>query len=107
MNRPWFVFLLWGLELAVLCLLGVFVFAFPDVQSPLLLGGAAVTMAVISAYIAARGLGQTRTGPEVLPDLSPPTALLGIAVVLLVVSAELGRWLTLIACGLIGLALGG
>jgi hypothetical protein len=107
LNKPWFVFLLWGLELAVLCVLGLFVFVFRGPESPLLLGGSALTFFLLSAFIAARGLGQPYRGPEAIPDVSPPTALLGVAVVLLAVSADLGPWLTLIAAGLIGLALGG
>jgi hypothetical protein len=100
-NRPSFVFLLWGLELGALTLVGIFIIGFKGIQSPLLLGGSAATFVVLAGYLALRrDTLDPLTEPRAVPDLSLATVWLGIAIVLLAVSVELGLWLALISAGM-------
>jgi xanthine/uracil/vitamin C permease (AzgA family) len=100
-NRPSFVFLLWGLELAALTLVGILIIGFEGIQSPLLLGGSAATFVVLAGYLALRrDAADPLTEPRAVPDLSLATVWLGIAGVLLAVSVELGLWLALISAGM-------
>jgi hypothetical protein len=102
MNRPAFVFLLWGLELAVLALVGLFLFDFDSVEPPVLLGGAAATFVVLAGYITGRRVGAERPEePSPSPDVSPVTAWLAVSLLLLAVSVELGPWLALISAGML------
>src|SRR4051794_38503180 len=101
MNRPAFVFLLWGLELAALTLVGIAIFGF-GTEPPLLLGGAAATSVAIAGYLAARRVDARRPEePLPSPDLSPAAVWLALSVVLLAVGAELGLWLALISAGML------
>lgn len=98
------VVMLWGCFLAVLITGGVLAFDV-DVETPALLGGAAVLMLAggFTLVIA-------RPGPvevDVAPESSPPTAWLGVSLALLGLSAVLGLWLTLIAAGMCGAGIGG
>jgi len=73
----------------------------------LLLGGAALGVALLGLLVAAL---RRRGDPDALrtvPDLSPPAALAAVAVAGLVVGTELGSWLLLIAAGLLVVALAG
>jgi len=95
---------LWGSFLALLTLLGLIAFDV-DVETPALLGGAAIVAVVAGcALVLIRPAAVT---VEVAPEISPPTAWLGLSVALLALSAVLGFWLTLIAAGMCGAGIGG
>jgi hypothetical protein len=102
MERPAFVFLLWGVELAALTLIGVLVFGFDSIEPPALLGGAAATFVVLAGYLAVRrsDAGRARE-PRPSPELSPMAAWLAVSLVLLALSPELGLWLALISAGML------
>jgi hypothetical protein len=98
------VAVLWGIFLALLTALGLIAFDV-DVETPALLGGAALRMLIAGAALV---LGRPPlVAVEVAPEVSPPTAWLAISLALLAVSAVLGFWLTLIAAGMCGAGIGG
>jgi hypothetical protein len=98
------VAILWGIFLALLTALGLIAFDV-DVETPALLGGAALLMLVAGAALALAR--PPLVAGEIAPEISPPTAWLAISVALLAASAVLGFWLTLIAAGMCGAGIGG
>ena len=102
--RPGLVAMLWGSFLAILIGAGVIAFEL-DVETPALLGGAALFM--LAAGFAVAIARPEPVGVEVAPETSPPTAWLGVSLALLALSAVLGLWLTWIAAGMCGAGIGG
>jgi len=102
--RPGLVAMLWGSFLAILIGAGVIAFEL-DVETPALLGGAALFM--LAAGFAVAVTRPEPVGVEVAPETSPPTAWLGVSLALLALSAVLGLWLTWIAAGMCGAGIGG
>jgi hypothetical protein len=95
---------LWGSFLALLTLLGLIAFDV-DVETPALLGGAAIVAVVAGCALVL--MRPATVAVEVAPEISPPTAWLGVSVAMLALSAVLGFWLTLIAAGMCGAGIGG
>jgi hypothetical protein len=95
---------LWGSFLALLTLLGLIAFDV-DVETPALLGGAAIVAVVAGCALVL--MRPATIAVEVAPEISPPTAWLGVSVAMLALSAVLGFWLTLIAAGMCGAGIGG
>jgi len=95
---------LWGSFLVLLTLLGLIAFDV-DVETPALLGGAAIVAVVAGCALVL--MRPATVAVEVTPEISPPTAWLGVSVAMLALSAVLGFWLTLIAAGMCGAGVGG
>jgi hypothetical protein len=98
------VAMLWGSFLSTLTVAGIIAFEL-DVETPALLGGAALFMLVAGFAVAVAR--PKPVGVEVAPETSPPTAWLGVSLALLAVSAVVGLWLTWIAAGMCGAGIGG
>jgi hypothetical protein len=95
----------WGLLLALITIAGPLGFSV-SVWTPLALGAAAVAC-LVGGFALALSRADASAGLENRPETSPPTAWLGVSLALLALSAALGFWLTLIAAGMCGLAIGG
>jgi hypothetical protein len=98
------IVLVWGLvNLVLASLLFVFGSAVDDLSFATAYGMAGAVVAVgLLLLVRARPVGT-----RLLPALSYPAALLGVSLAALLLSTEFSFWLTLIASGLIVLALGG
>jgi hypothetical protein len=106
--RPALVILWWGVGLAAIGAVGVLFFDVDEPETPALFAGSALLMVVLGATLPLFGLGgreEERTFTS--PDLSPATVWLGGSLVLLAVGSTLGLWLVLIACGSVGVGVGG
>jgi hypothetical protein len=102
------VFAFWAGLLAVVLVIGLLFFGFPDPEPIALFGGSAALMAILAALIAVRRwdvLGEDYLRAH--PDVSPPVPWLGVSLGLLALSLEVGWWLSLIAGGMVLAGLAG
>lgn len=110
MSRPFAAPLLWALLIAVLGMVAVTVFDVSDPETPALLGGAGLVLALIGAYLLARRRGPPDAGDRgarIVADSSVATVWLAISLAALALGAELGFWLVLIGAGMVVVGVGG
>jgi hypothetical protein len=103
-SRPFAAPLLWAALLLTIAGVSVAAFEVTDPETPSLLAGGALLVALVGAFIASRRHGPPDAGDRtarVIPDTSVPTVLVAVSLAALAVGAELGVWLVLIAAGML------